>query len=426
MKYNLCLALFYNKKYSEAFLLFQEIQNYVIIKNNAFFWYRFGLTALNLYLIHLKKLNREKETLAYKNNNQNNMFNEQSSKSIISENDNNIENIDENQSEKDDLFIEFEKEYGIKDNTFGNSNNIYDKSNIKKILFPKYHSINQNEINNFTQNNLYENNKKERNPDKNFIKYLITSIKCFKKSIMLYKKQPVTIPRNEIMINDINYIMNFYKIESKNISDNKNLFYNFNDLNLSQISLFTLSYINLLFALSLNEKYNEVLLLIKVFPQKLLNNIEIKNKLDYYKYNAMLNLKKYKEAEEIISKNKKIENKSNSEINYDTDIFDCFDTNGCVIESGMNHKTYLTLAEIYLDCRLKRYDKAEKSIYKLVKLKLDSKQNIPKFYNHLMLYILSLQNKEKNIINLIKYRWNQLEQKEKNKFIKIKNSDENG
>ena len=426
MKYNLCLALFYNKKYSEAFLLFQEIQNCIIIKNNSFFWYRYGLTALNLYLFHLKKLNNEKEISTYNNNNQNNMFNEQSSKSISNDKYNNIENIDDNQSEKDDLFIEFEREYVKKENSFGNYNNISDKSNIKKILFPKYHSINHNVINNYTQNDSYGNNKKDTNSEKNIIKYLITSIKCFKKSIMLYKKQPGTIPRNEKMVNDINYIMNFYKIENKNNSDNKNSFYNFNDSNLSPISLFTLSYINLLFALSLNEKYNEVLLLIKVFPQKLLNNLEIKNKLDYYKYNAMLNLNKYKEAEEIINKNKKIENKNNSEINYETNIFDCFNTSGCVIESGMNHKTYLTLSEIYLDCRLKRYDKAEKNLYKLVKLKYDSKQYIPKYYNQLMLYILSLQNKEKNIINLIKYRWNQLEQKEKNKFIKIKNNDENG
>ena len=424
MKYNLCLALFYNKKYYEAFLLFEEIQDYIIIKNNAFFWYRYGLTALNLYLIYLKKLNNEKEISKYKNINQNNMINEQSSKSIS--NENNIENNDENKSEKDDLFIEFEKEFGKNENSFGNINNMSNKSDIKKILFPIYHSINQNEINNFAQNDLYENKKKESNSEKNIIKYLITSIKCFKKSIMLYKKQPFTIPRNEKMVNDINYIMNFYKIENKNISGNKNSFYNFNDLNFSQISLFTLSYINLLFALSLNEKYNEVLLLIKVFPQKLSNNLEIKNKLDYFKFHAMLNIKRYKEAEEIINKNKKIEKENNSDFNYDNNFFDCYNTSGCVIESEMNHKTYLTLAEIYLDCRLKRYDKAEKNLYKLIKLKFGNKQNISKYYNQLMLYILALQNKEKHIVQLIKYRWNQLELKEKNKFIKIKNNDENG
>ena len=96
--------------------------------------------------------------------------------------------------------------------------------------------------------------------------YLITSIQCFKKSIMLYKRQPYKIPRNEKMINDINYIMKFYNIENNNnISNNIGPFYNFNDLNISQISLFTLCYLNLLFCLFLDEKYNEVLILIKVF-----------------------------------------------------------------------------------------------------------------------------------------------------------------
>ena len=425
MKYNLCLALFYNKKYYEAFCLFQEIENNIIIKNNPFFWYRYGLTALNIYLTFLEKINKENEKESNYNKEENISINEQESKNS-SVKDNNEEN---NESiEKDDLFKEFEeyeKEYINQINTlnYNNSNEVNDKVNIKKIFFPMYHSINKNHLSEIYQDNLYPKYKKGKSKEKNIINYLLISINCFKKSIMLYKKQPFTVSRNKNLVNDIQYIMSFYKIENKNITRNTSSFYNFNDFNISQISLFTLSYMNLLFCLSLNEKYTEVLLLIKVFPPNLLNDVNIKNKLDYFKFNAMLNLKKYKEAQEIINKNKE-KNDKKSEINNNE--FDCFNTNNFSVETEMTHKSYLLLSEIYLDCRLKRYEKAEKKLNKLIKIKFDKKTNIPKYYQQLMIYILSLQNKKNNLVDLIKQRWKKLQQKEKIEFKGYKNEDDNG
>ena len=428
MKYNLCLALFYNKKYYEAFILFQEIENNIIIKNNPFFWYRYGLTSLNIYLNHLEIINRENEKELHKEKNENIFNNEQKEKNI-SVSDNNDENNENNESfEKDDLFIEFEefeKEYMNELNSLNsnNSNNTNNNSNIKKILFPIHPSYNKTILNEIYQSNLKQKNKKG-NREKNIMNYLITSINCFKKSIMLYKRQPFTVRRNAKMVNDIQYIMSFYKIENKKIIRNTSSFYNFNDFNISQISLFTLSYMNLLFSLSLNEKYCEVLLLIKVFPPNLLNDVNIKNKLDYFKFNAMLNLKKYKEAEEIINKQKE-KNDKNSEININE--FDCYNINSFSIETGMEHKSYLLLSEIYLDCRLKRYEKAEKNLNKLIKIKFDKKRDIPKYYNQLMIYILSLQNKKYNLVDFLKQRWTKLQQKENNEFIdNIKNEDDNG
>ena len=429
MKYNLCLALFYNKKYYEAFLLFQEIENNIIIKNNPFFWYRYGLTSLNIYLNLLEKINQESERELNKEKNNDDFINEEKENNI-SISDNNEEKKENNESfEKDDLFLEFEefeKEYlnvlnSLNSNSSNNDNN---EPNLKKILFPIHHSINKEYLNEIYQKNLYQKNKKGIKKEKNIMNYLIKSIICFKKSIMLYKKQPFTIKRNAKMSNDIQYIMSFYNIENKNIKRNTSSFYNFNDFNLSQISLFTLSYMNLLFCLSLNEKYTEVLLLIKVFPPNLINDANIKNKLDYFKFNAMLNLKKYKEAEEIINKNKEKKDK-NSEINIDE--FDCYNTNNFSIETKMEHNSYLLLSEIYLDCRLKRYQKAEKNLNKLIKIKFDKKTNIPKYYNQLMIYILSLQNKKLNIIDFLKQRWTKLQQNEKNEIQdNIKNEDDNG
>ena len=428
MKYNLCLALFYNKKYYEAFLLFQKIENNVIIKNNPFFWYRYGLTSLNIYLNHLEKINQENEKEINSENNSNIFMNEEKQNNI-SISDNNEDNKDNNESfEKDDLFVEFEefeREYinelnSLNSNSSNNDDN--NKPNIKKILFPIHHSINKAKLNEIYQNNWKQKNK-EGNREKNIKNYLITSINCFKKSLMLYKKQPFTVKRNAKMVSDIQYIMSFYNIETKNTKKNTSSFYNFNDFNLSQISLFTLSYMNLLFCLSLNDKYAEVLLLIKVFPPNLIDDINIKNKLDYFKFNAMLNLKKYKEAEEIISKNK--EKDKNSEMNINE--FDCYNTNSFSVETKMEHKSYLLLSEIYLDCRLKRYQKAEKNLNELIKMKFYKKTNIPKYYNQLMIYILSLQNKNHNIIDFLKQRWTMLQKNEKIELIdNIKNEDDNG
>ena len=389
MKYNLGLTLFFNKKYYEAYTLFQKIKDNIIIKNNPFFWYRFGLTSLNIYLLSLKKLEQEKQKEKYKQNeeNENIIINEQSwdSKNSIDESDNyNINEDNSEEIENDELFIEFEK--FMKKERNDKNNDKFKNINIKRIFIQNF---------NLNKKGLISSNE-----------YLITSIQCFKKSIMLYKRQPYKIPRNEKMINDINYIMKFYNIENNNKISN----------------LFTLCYLNLLFCLSLDEKYNEVLLLIKVFPPNLLkNNSDIKNKLDYFRLNAMMNLKRYGQVENIINKYKEKEkNQENKEI-------DCLNFNGCYQETKMNHESYLLLAEIYLNCKLKKYDKAEKNLNKLIKaIKKDKNLNISKYYNQLMLYILLLQNKESQALNLIKFKWNQKQNKEKNQFIEYKNGDKNG
>ena len=411
MKYNLGLALFFNKKYYEAYNLFQKIKNNIIIKNNPFFWFRFGLTALNIYLISLKKLYKEKQKEKnQKNEEKNIIINEQSSDNKNSFEDsysynynyNNDEDISE--GENDELFIEFEK--FMKKERNGKNIDKFKNINIKRIFIQKF---------NLNKKDLISTDE-----------YLITSIQCFKKSIMLYKKPPYTISRNKKMINDIKYIMKFYNIENNNFSNSTDSFYNFNDFNISQISLFSLSYINLLFCLSLDEKYNEVLLLIKVFPSNLLrNNNDIKNKLDYFKLNAMMNLKRHEEIENIINKYKSKDNIS--DINSINDEISCLNFNGYYQETKLNHESYLLLAEIYLDIRLKKYDKAEKNLSKLIKaVKQDKDNNIYIYYNQLMIYILLLQNKDNQALNLIKYKWNQKQHKQKNKFIKYKNGDKNG
>ena len=212
------------------------------------------------------------------------------------------------------------------------------------------------------------------------------------------------------MVEEIKSILNFYqkneKIENKKTinkftSNEYRDIYILNEPNTSENILFTSCYMNLLFSLSLNGKYNEMLLLIKTFPENMIkNNDTIKNQLNYYKLNALLNLSKYKEVEKIIEDNKNSINNKNEEKE-----FNCYDINNCEIEKCINHKSYLLLADIILNCKLKKYEQAEQNFEKLIKMNSFTNKDISKYYKQLMIYILSLQNKKNQTINFIKYRY---------------------
>ena len=414
MKYNLCLALFYNKKYNEIYQIYNEIKNFIIIKNNPFFWYRYGLTSLNLYLKLLKKINEENKK--EKKNIYFNYFKKES------KNNNNDNIYKDKNSNKDELYIEFEKEYG------NNDLNIQYSYLKNRILFIDL-GLNKNEL--YNKINQKINIKKKNNK---IIDYLSISITCFKRAIMLLKRPSLTIKREKKIFNGIKSILEFYtknenseqrKLINDIITNEYESSNNLEDSNMAEKSLFISCYMNLLFCLSLNEKYNEILFLIKSFPPNLKrNNINIINKLNYFKLNAMLNLNKYKEVENIIEDNK-LKTDENQNINYTTYEFDCYDYNNCRIEKNVNHKIYLLLSEIILDCKLKRYENAEKNLIILIGQN-DFKNNIiSKYYYQLMIYILSIQNKRSKTINFIKYSWNQIQNKYKND-IQINNNDKNG
>ena len=434
MKYNLCLALFNNKKYYEAYLIFNEIQDFDIIKNNINFWYRYGLTTLNLYLMLIKKINKDKLNEKQKQNyiSKKKKSNNKSNNNIVSRDS----KSEDSEKEKDDLFKEFEEEYGTKHyfkkfvNDAGN-NSDYKYNN--KIFIDL--GINKKELNKtiiYTEKKIIKAGKitndleAKKKSNNNIIEnYLLTSIKCFKKSILLFKRPQFVIKRNKKMFEEIKSILNFYtkneeseqsELINKIILNESELIYNYNDLNISENKLFTNCYMNLLFTLSLNEKYSEILLLIKAFPTNIVNeNNNIKNILNYYKLSSLLSLSKYKEVEAIIEENKKTINENNISISKNK--FDCYNINDFKVEKNINHKSYFLLAETILNCKLKKYENAEKNMNKLINMNFSKNNNIPKYYSQLMIYILSLQNKKRQTINLIKYRWNNLQKKPKNKSI---------
>ena len=440
MKYNLCLTLFYNKKYYDAYLIFEEIKNFEIIKNNTYFWYRYGLTALNLYLILLKKVNKNKKK---EQEDKYKKYIKKISNKFINNNDYIENNSNDSKKDKDDLYMEFEKEYGNKDNN--NNNFINNNSTYNKLLFLDL-GINKNELykkmkkkeNGENINNdyiKYELIHNSVNQSSNIIKYLLLSIKCFKKVILLFQRPQFVIKRNKKMLDDIKSILNFYrkneKPEIKNainkISSNEyTSINNLDDLNISENTLFISCYMNLLFCLSLNEKYNEMLLLIKAFPQNIIkNNDNIKNKLNYYKLNALINLSKYKEVEKIIEDNK---NSIDNNQKNNSKEFNCYNINNSEIETNISHKSYLLLADIFLNYKLKKYDQAEQKLNILINMDYYKNKDISQYYKQLMIYLLSLQNKKSQVVSLVKHRWNYFLNKYKNNInnINIINNDKNG
>ena len=431
MKYNLCLALFYNKKYYDAFLICDEIKNLDIIKNNTFFWYRYGITALNLYLMLIKKINKNKQK-----EKEEKYCKFDKIKSIVNNgiNKNNSDsNSSDSKKDKDELYMEFEKEYGNK-NKLNNTNSCSNENiNFSKKLFLETMCSRPCNRHSKVSN---PNSKAENKEVFNMFKYLKISINCFKKAIILYKKPQFVIKRNKTMLGDIKSILDFYikngedeenKDINKILSNESESIYNFNESNISENSLFISCYMNLLFALSLNENFSEILILIKSFPSSIIeNNIHIKEKLNYYKINSLINLSKYKDAEELIQNDKNESKENENKINSENQIIDCYNTNNNEIIAKMNHNSYFSLAEIFLNVKLKKYEDAENYLQKIIRINSCKNKDISKYYNQLMIYILSHQNKKTQTINIIKYRWNYLQNKYKNNINIINENDKNG
>lgn len=380
MKYNLGLSYFYNNNYKEAFNIFNELKDIQEIKDNIYFWFRFGLSSLNLYLFSLRKL-KEKKRKYYQDLNNNKQKNDNEEK--IDEND----FISSESNSIDELYEEYEKMYG--------------KEN--KYIEIETRSIKANKI--FLENNDIKN-KKNNNDN-----HLDISINSFKKVLKIYKK--IKFQNENKKTEDLKFIYNFY---TKNIGETKEFKNMINRQNSNkktniQKSLIYSCYLNLLFSYHLKKKYLEIILLIKnIKKEKILSN-SIKRKIKYYELLALINLNRIKSAEDLI--NEEINKYGNIDKDANND-FDCFNVDDCQIEKDINHKILLEIGQVFIDCRNKNYEKAENKLLDIIKNNYNGNEDISRYYYQLMIYILSSQNKKNKTINLIKYRWTQIQNSQNN------------
>ena len=375
MKYNLGLTYFYKNNYLESYNIFNDLKNIQEFKNNIFFWYKFGLSSLNLYLFAMRK----KRGNFYQNLNKENLMEE-----IIDIKDN--EEIDKNSI--DELYEEYEKIYG----NYDTDNFMNNKDNkINKIFL---------EINN---NKMFEYEY-----IKNIDNCLDISINSFKRIINIYKKTNYNDLDDNKKMEDLKDIYNFYIKNTGETKEFKNMInkQNINKKRNIPKSLIYSCYLNLLFLYNLKKKYLSMILLIKNIKREKLLSTNMKRKLKYYELLSLINLKRNKDAEKLINEEMNKYGNIDKDTNND---FDCYNQDDCQIEKDINHKLLLQIGQVFVDCNNKKYEEAENRLLNIIETYYNGNEDISRYFYQLMIYILSSQNNKNKTINLIKYRWKQIQ-----------------
>ena len=412
MEFNLGLSCFYNENYSESYEIFNNLKNVPLFKNNVYLWFRLGLSSLNLYLISIRKL-KQKQKKYYQNLNRNKFEDENNNENEQSNND---YFIYESSSDNSiiELIEEYKKEYVL--NESYNETNISndDNTNLIKIFLEPNH-IRFDDRNNYNYYNNYLNDKNDID------KYLESSIISFKKVLRIYKKYDYIDEINEKRKDNLRGIFNFY---TKNIGETKefkSLLNNqiINKKNFVSKNLIYSCYLNLLFAYNLKEKYLEMILMINYIKKEKNLSKNFLRKIKYYELQSLINLNKRNKASELI--NEEINKYGNIDSDANND-FDCFNLDDFQIEKDFNHKIFLQIGQVFLFCKNKDWDMAYETLINIIKNNYNKNEDISKYYYKLLIYILSNKNKSSKIIQLIKYRWNQIQNSININLIKNSNN----
>ena len=412
MEFNLGLSCFYNENYSESYEIFNNLKNVPLFKNNVYLWFRLGLSSLNLYLISIRKL-KQKQKKYYQNLNRNKFEDENNNENEQSNND---YFIYESSSDNSiiELIEEYKKEYEL--NESYNETNISndDNTNLIKIFLEPNH-IRFDDKNNYNYYNNYLNDKNDID------KYLESSIISFKKVLRIYKKYDYIDEINEKRKDNLRGIFNFY---TKNIGETKefkSLLNNqiINKKNFVSKNLIYSCYLNLLFAYNLKEKYLEMILMINYIKKEKNLSKNFSRKIKYYELQSLINLNKRNKASELI--NEEINKYGNIDSDANND-FDCFNLDDFQIEKDFNHKIFLQIGQVFLFCKNKDWDMAYETLINIIKNNYNKNEDISKYYYKLLIYILSNKNKSSKIIQLIKYRWNQIQNSININLIKNSNN----
>ena len=406
MEFNLGLTCFYQGNYLEAFDIFNKLKNITEFKNNVFLWFRLGLSALNIYLTNIKKI-KENQKKYYQNLNKNKF--ENNNDEVDGDKNNSNKYIYETSSSGsvDELIEEYIREYGLKDESkLENETDNLDNKNLLKI-FLEPNNIQPEIKNNF--NNNYENLLEYDIDD-----YLDSSILSFKKIINIYKKYNYISEPNHTKKENLKGIYNFY---TKNIGETKefkSMLNNqiFNKNNSIPRNLIYSCYLNLLFAYNLKRKYLDMILLIKNIKKEKNLTSNILRKIKYYELLTLINLGKNKQASELISEEINKYGNIDSDANND---FDCFNLDDFQIEKDFNHKIFMNIGQVFIHCKNKNWGMGYDYLMNIIKNNYNRNEDILRYYYKLMIYIMSEKNYSGQIVQLIKYRWNQMQNNINNK-----------
>ena len=388
LKFNLGLCLFYKNKFKEAYDIFENLIKIPMFQSNIYLLYRYGLCALQLYVLSLGKNTNEKLSIFRDNEIKNKKRKKQNNDKVEFDNIYTYKNYKSgscNNNANDDLFNQFEEEYGL--NKENDNIHLFQKS--KVFLLNKRN-------NNRTTFNL------------NLI-YLQQSIKIFKKIINIFKFQKsFNINKQQKQekekSNEIKKIYLFYKNNINNIKKDINE----SKLEIAEIKIpkiiFLSTFLNLLLAYSLQNKWLDILLEIKWF--KTINKTSYFNvqkddfsiKLNYYKLLSLINLNDINNSKNFIN----IDLKKNN-FNFNK-VFEFINCNNGKLEKNITYKNYLSCAEILIDCKEKKFSDAEIKAKNLLLEYLYKYKELPKYYFEIYIYTLLQQNKIQQTLSLIKYK----------------------
>ena len=363
IKYNLALSFFFQERYKDAYDIFKELTNVKRFNQNIYLWYRLGICSLEICIKNFKK------TLKKPNKK------EKIKKKIE---DNEIYSQKKNKCEKefDELFNQFEEEYG--NNLVNIEKNNYKKNNNPKLIFNK----------NFFQSKQKKNNK--------YKEYLNESVIAFKRVLYIEKKGK-NLNLNIESLKELRKIYNYY-IKSEEEFEIKNIINSTKNIINQQIIISTI--LNLLFSLSLSGKYLEMILLIKTIKKEKWENLsnDIFIKIQYYKLEALISLGKIKESYELINSLLQDYNKDNFNITY-------FCKDNFEQYNELNLKSFLETSVIFLLCKENKYNEAEKRLNNLIKeIYINNNIDISQYYSNLLIYIYLSQNKKNEVLEFLKYK----------------------
>ena len=377
LKFNLALSLFYQKKYIQSNEILKDLSRKKIMNKNIYLWYRLGLTSLEIHFISAKpNLSKENEsfvtTLGYKAppqtqnqlNNTNNSNDSNNSEDILENDPNN---------DFDDLYNQFEKEYGDYKASVGSSRSSVESKENKKSFVSNRLILNQNFIHK-TSDELND------------------AIASFKKVIYL-QYGGGTRTEDEEVIKSLTRFWSSPPEISRTIKVNSHLICG--------------AYLNYLFCLSITGRWSEALFMANSILENksTLSNLnlsnsmsnEFKGKINLFRIESLLNLKKYSEAMKCI--NTCI---ARQQDNFRVDLLSR--TNSKII-NDIPFKIGLRIAMINVNCKEGNYDDAEKNFQNLLDNFYKNKEgDIPPYLVYLGVYLYLLQRKMGKAIKLIKTR----------------------
>ena len=379
IKFNLALSLFYQKKFTQAKTLLEELTKVKTFNMNYAIWYRLGLCCLELSIEKLSKNKRGYNDIVRDLKGFDTTSLSKPSQQDCISIDLNEDNSSEHNEDVDDLYVQFEKEYGSGNNNSTNSNS--------------HSSMSEND----------KNSKHIHRKRKDFERYILhykeekNNTELINEAISSFRQCIILSNYSFIKKENVISLMDFY---TKNRSDK-----NYKNERKINYSMIINAYLNLLFCYSLNSEWLKMnFVLNEISKRQLPLSSDQKIKLENFRIESLINLNKIEEAQSVISKS--LDSYANE--NYK---FDFYSKGNCSCYNDISFKLNLHYGMCIISIKQNNLKKAEENLENIINNYVKDKNNLPSFVIQLMIYINIVkynseeENKEiyyANVINLIK------------------------